>query len=372
MGVDLGYINQKQAELAAAAAARSAGGFRYWNPSSGNNKIRLLPPWTDEAKSFERAIMTHFNVGPEEQMFPCAGVGCPICAHVAKMRATGDPADAEAAQRIVAKKRYYSNIIDMKDPVYTKKDVDDYRTSGATDPCPFEEGQTKVQIFGYGPMVYSQLINMFAQLQQDLTDPVNGYDIMITKIGEELATKYTVIPAPPARPVQISGRKKLSELLIDLDKINMPRSNEDMLAALTPQGAVAGGTAKQPPGLPPPATPPPVAALPPPTPPAPPAPSPQKAQTQPPAAEPPPPCFKDKVTFDQADVQCAGGDQTDPATKKTEHFEPCPFFQPCGEHSGKLVPPAAMKRRRTSAAAAAPATTEADMLEAQMREALKS
>jgi len=394
MGVDLNYINQKQQELEAAAAARGVGGFRFWNPEAGKSKLRLMPPWAEGVRSFERATMTHWSVGPDGLMFTCPGAGCPICEYVQKLRATGDPADAEKANEMAAKKRYLSNIVDLNDPVYTGKDVEEWQAakqqSGGTDACPFEVGQTKVQVFGYGAMIYTQLMNIFAQLQQDITDIEHGYDLLLTKVGQKMNTKYTIIPAPPARPMHITGRKSLSEILIDLDKILPPKPIEDMLAALSPQAAPAPAmpAAARPPALPPPAASPAPVSLPPPAP-APaaaglnyaPKAAPKAAAPAPAPAEPPPPCFKDKTTFDQADAQCAGGEQKDPETDTIEKFEKCPFFQECGEFAGKLVAPTPARRRgRPPASAAPPApaaastpdNAEADLLEAQMRSALNT
>lgn len=374
-GVDLGLVNQKQAEIEAAAAARGAGGFQFWNPAVGSNKFRLAPPWNETARSFEKALPTHFGVGENNNMFTCAGPGCVLCAHVAALRATGDPADAEVANRMSVKKRYYSNVIDLNDAVYTRKDVEDWKAKGSAEPCPFEEGQTKVQLFGYGAMVYGQLINLFAQLQQDLTDPNNGYDLILTKMGKELNTKYTIIPAPPAKPLAVYGKKSLDELLTDLDKILPAKSASDMQAALGVP--VTAAPASLPPRQAPPSLPP---AVQPRTPaPAPAAAPPPAVVQQIPASnvaakpEDMPPCFKDKATFAANDVQCVGGEQLNPQTGQIERFEQCPGYQECGEFAGKLVPAAAARRRRTSVAGAVPngAVSEADALEAQMRAALK-
>lgn len=393
MGVDLALMNQKQAEIAAQQAARSVGGVQYWNPSDGSSKIRMCPPWADNVRSFERSLDMHFGVGQEEQVFTCPGQGCPICAHVAALRATNDPGDAELAGRMAKKKRYYSNIVDLNDPVWTKKDYDEFKQAQPNEEPKWSVGQTKVQVFGYGAMIYGQLVNLFAQLQQDLTDLHLGYDLIITKVGVKLNTKYTVIPAPPARPLQIAGEL----VLHPLDALNPPRKNEDMIAALS--GQPQAGGAGIPPGygaqqqMAPPPNMPPTAALPPAQPAAtpPPAQPQQAAAAQPkqppaqqkpaaqvqtmaaPAQEPPPVCFKDKATFSQTDPECIGGQTAD-----GQAVDKCPYFQECGEFAGKLL--ASPKGRRRNAAKVDPPTTaapnganggDADDLEAQMQAALR-
>jgi len=387
--VDLSWITQKQQELAAQQAARSLGGVPYWNPADGTSKIRLGPPWADNVRSFEKEINMHFGVGPDELVFTCPGPGCPICAHVAALRATGDPTDKEMASRMGVKKRYYSNIVDLNDPVWTQKDYTEFKTAKPNEEPSWAVGQTKVQIFGYGASIYGQLINLFAQLQEDLTNLASGFDLIITRVGQKMQTKYTVITAGRPTPFQAHGEL----VLHNLDAVNLPRKHEDMLAALA--GTAPPGGAALPPnyGAAPPAMPAPapqqVAALPPPpvTPPVAPLPpkaasapaaAPAAAQAPKPAPAPkapaqvqsvapvaPPSCFKDKTTFSETDVECIGGELDG------EQVDKCPFFQECGEFSGKLVAaPKASRRRGGAAAAPAPSPSGGDGLEQQMLAAL--
>jgi pyruvate/2-oxoglutarate dehydrogenase complex dihydrolipoamide acyltransferase (E2) component len=376
MGVDLGYINQRQAELAQQQAARAAGGVPYWSPADGTSKIRLLGPWADNVKSFEREVMMHYGVGENEQAFSCPGPGCPICAHVEALRATNDPSDVESANRMSKKKRYYSNIVDLNDPVWTQKDYQEFKQGSTQEEPSWKIGQTKVQVFGYGAMIFGQLINMFAQLGMDLTDLNNGYDLLITRTGVKLSTKYTIIPAPPARPLNVQGALHLT----NLDVTNLPRKHEDMVAALATS---PGGAGVLPPNYG--ATPP--VALPQQTRNA--SPAPQLAAPPPPAAQPqvapkpaqqaakvqtlappthiePPMCFKDANVFSETDPECVGG------VIDGENLDRCPFFQACGEATGKLV--ASPKGRRRAAPAKVEAVaglSDADILEKQMQEALQ-
>jgi hypothetical protein len=384
MGVDLGYIDQKQQEIAAAQAARAVGGVPFWTCPDGRSLIRLLGPWSDKVKSFERPIDMHFGVGPEEQVFTCPGPGCPICAHVAALRATNDPGDAELASRVAKKKRYYSNIVDLADPVWTKKDYDEYKAGSQNQDEPsWRIGQTKVQVFGYGAQIYGQLINLFAALHKDLTDLQVGHDLIITKMGVKLNTKYTVILDPVAKPLQIHGELRYHML----DAISPAKQHADMVSALSGQataGAIPGGYGSQPAAMAPPPSLPPPAALPPPpqvavqtvqtgrmqsaTPNVANSPKPAaQVQQLMPSPEEAPPCFKDKTTFSTTDAECIGG-----VTADGQRMDKCPFYQECGEFSGKLSSPPKGRRRASKAesAAAAP-VSDADVLEQQMQEALR-
>jgi len=387
MGVNLGKYKEKNEEAQRAAAARGTGGYNFWSPDDGTSNIRLMPPWSDGGEEFEREVWMHWNVGKgaTQMTFVCpvktpnvvGSTGeCPICNHVANLRATDDPADEEIAEKIRAKPRYYTNIIDNEDPVFVQADVDNWKTrqKDKSTQCPFSVGDTKIQVFNFGPMIYEKLLKMFSELQMDLTDMVDGYDVLITKSGKDMGTKYDAMVKPPAKPVKIIGTLRLA----DLDNFAKLKTPEEFQSALTGQ-PVAGAA------LPPAASaPPPAAAALPPAAAAPPA---VKAAPEPAievddqtdgddddddgvGEEEPPECFEDADTFDTTDVQCVGGKSADDG----QDYDPCPFYQACGVACGKLeAPKPKAKRRRKAAKVAAPAApqTEGDALEAEMAASLK-
>ena len=353
MGVNLSKIKDRQKVEEQKEAARQTGGVRSWKPPSGRSNIRLLPPWTDEgpnAGDFAREVFTHWNVGDGEaqRTFTCPlktpdlGGPCVVCDHVSALRATGDPVDSENAQEDSASQGFQSNIIDLDDPVFTQKDYDD-ATNGGKD-VSWSVGDTKVQLFRYGPMIYKQLLDLFADLQMDLTDLVTGRDLILKKSGQgKTGTKYNVILGADPTPVSVVGGP-IEKQLYGLDDLYPPRTPVEMSAALngvTPPGA---GT-QQPPGLPP---------------------MPQNNLAAPePQEEEPPECFKDASVFDEADAECSGG------MKDGSDYDPCPFFKECGIATGKLSAPAPSRRRRppSNGAAAAP-STESDALLQQMNQAM--
>jgi hypothetical protein len=142
MGVDFEKIKKKAAEEKLRAAKRNFTKANFWTPKDGSNEIRLLPPWTNDPDNencglFWREIYVHFGVGADGEnkgrIFSCPQrspdgpkTSCPICAHVESLYATQDPVDAEVAKDIRAKQRLYSNIIDLSDPVYVKKDLEQW------------------------------------------------------------------------------------------------------------------------------------------------------------------------------------------------------------------------------------------------------
>lgn len=378
-GLDIERVVQIAHDIELQAAARSAGDIPFWTPQLGShNRIRLMPPWSDELRSFDREVFMHFAVGEEEQMFTCPmktprikNFDCPVCHHVDALRATGNPDDAEMASRIYARKRYMTNIVDLNNPVYTQQDVNEWKATKPVD-CPFKVGQTKVQMYTYGPQVFNQLVNFIAQLKQDLTDYQTGYDILITKTGKDLTVKYQLMLDPVRKPFA-----HLSDISIpNLDALVRIPKVEAMRAAVAGSAKVPASYGMQaavpPPSMPvsqAPALAAPIVSMPPPAP----IPAPVQTLAPPPAvaakADDVPACFKDSVTFSVDDPECAGG-MVDGAP-----MPKCPVYQECGTHAGKLVAESSARRRRGKAAAPkngdAPALSEADILEMQMQEALK-
>ena len=71
--VDMSKAKKKAQEEADRAAARASysGSLIYWKPKQGKNKIRVLPPWTDDenspnANQFWREVYVHFGVGEND------------------------------------------------------------------------------------------------------------------------------------------------------------------------------------------------------------------------------------------------------------------------------------------------------------------
>ena len=377
MGVNLQKMQETKAELDAKAALRAAGGARFWKAKVGNSKIRLLPPWTNKgafADDFAREVAVHWNVGEENQRFLCPvkspGVEgpCPICDLVAQLRKTEDPGDSELANELRPRIQYFSNIVDLEDPVYTQKDVDEYksRQQDKSKEVPFTVGTTKTQVYGYGPSVYEKIVNLFAVLFQDLTDLKTGRDIIITRKGNDKNnTRYDVIQAD-ATPLKVQGELRMT----DLDAFQQPAKLEDM------QGAVAGllgvPAAPPPPQLPPSPSPAPMAApqsLPPstrqsaaPAPAPAPAAAPKTDSLPVINGEDAPECFGDSEVWSDTDAECTGG------VKDGDEYDPCPFFKLCGEKCGTLQPEKASRRRRGGGGSGGAKTTNAaDTMEAQMK-----
>ena len=360
MSVNLNKMKHRQKEEDAKAAARSQGGFSYWSPTVGENYIRFMPPWTDEgdnADTFYRELYVHWNVGPEDagvtitcpKNTPYSNVhDCPICEYVQQLRSTGDPVDAETAQRMNSKQRFYSNIVDLQDPTYTSKDVKNWEKNSSDDrECPFKVGDTKIQVYSYGVMVFRMVLDIFAS-GKDITDLDNGWDIKIKREGKGLKTKYLVRLDMDDGKMQCGfefiGSKLIEKSLVNLDLLMPFRSDEDMRNALGGISSVKKLTEtnnnEEEISID------------------------EKSYSKPKfldqvKEEDPPPCFKDAEIFDESDAECVGG-----LGKDGEEYDRCPFFKPCKE----ACKPTHKKRGRRRAKSVDNSVEE---LEREMREQLK-
>jgi hypothetical protein len=248
MSIDFAKMKLR-AEQEAAKAARNSKGFvkvRWWKPNTGKNNIRLLPPWTQDGPnsgSFYREIHTHWRVGGESagDNYVCplttpdiGGDYCPICEEVDRLKSTKDPADLELAKELRAKTQYLSNVVDLTDPVYTKSDLADWEAGqqeGSDRECPFAVGDTKIQVYGYGSLLFKEILDYFND-EVDLTDLETGFDLVLTKEGEGRTTKYRLRPAPKPTALKVQGGINVLEKLNNLDSLNPVQDLAKMQAAL--------------------------------------------------------------------------------------------------------------------------------------------
>lgn len=327
MGVDISKIHKRVEEEAAKTAAKNAKNtnwsFKYWTPKPGKNSIRLMPPWTYEggnAGQFWREIYMHWQIGSQKRSFPCPqktpngpNTPCPICAEVDRLRATRDPMDYELADKLRSKSRFYSNIVDLDDPVFTDRDVAEWKNKqrDATRECPLKVGETKVQVYSYGPMVMKELLDVFAD-GADITHPTDGRNVIVTHDGGN-PPKFRTRPDLKQTAFVVQGAD-LESRLVDLDSIQGYQDPLVMSAALT------GDAMPEETHLPAPRS---SATLP----------APSSAQEAPPA------CFKDPNVHSKTDPECVGG------VKGVDVFDRCPVFDPCATAVDALIAPQPTRRR---------------------------
>lgn len=167
-------------------------------PKEGTLRMRIKSPGDDQ------------ELGMEVVQFYIPGVGgvispatfdepCPFMEKYEELKQSKDEDDKELAKRLIPRRRYVIGGIIYKDDKGTGVDY---------------EGQNRgVLIAG---AVYQDIIDLYLDEDEagDMTDPVTGYDIKITRSGSgKFDTTYSVRQCKPSK----LDKKYRSEL--DLEKI---------------------------------------------------------------------------------------------------------------------------------------------------------
>jgi len=148
MALDLRKMKSKQQNL-------NGGGFQ-WKPQDGENLIRIVPvPDGDPFKE----VHLHYNIERGGVLCPKRNFGeeCPACDYASSLFNSGDEESRKAAKDIVAKKRFYSPVIDRND------------ANGG------------VRWYAYSKTVYEKMLSLVLNPDYgDITDPESGTDLNIT------------------------------------------------------------------------------------------------------------------------------------------------------------------------------------------------
>lgn len=185
-----------------------SGGAKFWRPEAGENKVRIMPPWSDDemfAEQFWREVAQHWNVNESQRgpilcpkQTPGLDGDCPICEFVEELKQDKTNVEGQKlAKEIRAKTAYLLNVVVLKDPVYTAQDVAEYKQSNPDRDCPFEPGQPKVQIYACPVSIFDDILGLIASSGKDITDLESGREVTIKKIPnkDKFKTRYQVYPA---------------------------------------------------------------------------------------------------------------------------------------------------------------------------------
>jgi hypothetical protein len=176
----------------------TAGDGKYYKATPGKNYIRVLPPWGKGANGsffFVGALHYGFKIGGRDRAIPCPAFSergrCPVCEFLDKLKSSGDEDHKELAQKIRQSKKYWINIV--------------RRTEKAEN----EDDKVKVEIYGANKKFINTLLEAFDEDDYgDVTDPVEGHDIILKRKGEGFQTRYTVTVRPRPTPLNVPDWKK--------------------------------------------------------------------------------------------------------------------------------------------------------------------
>ena len=175
----------------------------FWKPKLGQNKVRILPPWTSEgphAGAFWREVAQHWNVSEDMKgpvlcpnKTPDIKDACPICEFITELKSDKkNVAAQELAKEIRAKTSWFLNLVDLSDSIYTAADVAEAKQARPDEEVGFAAGDLKVQVYAAGPTVFNNIVTIISENNLDITLPEKGHNLTITKSGKGLNTEYNV------------------------------------------------------------------------------------------------------------------------------------------------------------------------------------
>ncbi len=191
-------------------------------PKEGRYQIRVMPPWSQQGL-FAKFVKLHWGVGLSQAIIVCPdmfGQSCPFCETWLKLRTEYDKfkPDVDACRPA---RRYYSNVVNLATP------------------------QLGVLAYSYGKTVYKLLKDLQdSGAYGDITDPVNGCDIHLTRSGTGRQVQDTIYPNRDATPLQdpswLDAMFNLDDILIQPDQGDVEAAfNSQPWKVYTPTGKVA-------------------------------------------------------------------------------------------------------------------------------------
>lgn len=165
--------------------------IRWWSLPDGMCVIRILPPW-DARGMIALPVYSHrITYNDPNSKYPkytwtCVektfGKACNICRGLAQLRESG----ANTEQWDPTDRKFYANALVIHDPNYG-------RVQDALAP------NTHV-LLRLPKTVYDWIVSQITNPQiGDITDPQSGIDVMVTKTGKGLETKYACTLSPNGR-----------------------------------------------------------------------------------------------------------------------------------------------------------------------------
>jgi len=157
---------------------------KWWKPKAGDNIIRILPSNREDGNFAYHSILHHgFKIDGKNRAFPCLGaIGkkCPVCQIISYYDTETDPDIKAVIQSLTPRHAYLMNMI--------------------------ERGKENgVQIYSAPKTVMRELMQyMNDEEYGDITDPEEGREVKINRIGEQLATKYSTRVSPKTSEIDMS------------------------------------------------------------------------------------------------------------------------------------------------------------------------
>lgn len=204
----------------------------WWSIPSGVSSVRILPPW--DATGRIAIPILHHNIEYRDEtmkytrykwtcMNKTFGKSCQICEALDRMRNAGVSVEEYEPNRTT----YYMNIMVMYDPVYQeglKKGVPADKLEGLA--------TGTVAVARIPKTVYDWIISQITSpLVGDITNLHSGIDVILTKEGTGLGTKYSPTLSPNGRTAIPSEFLDKAELY-NLEELFSRGHDDEMIGKL--------------------------------------------------------------------------------------------------------------------------------------------
>ena len=156
--MDLNAIRKRLSQLQTTNNRTSS----LWKPQPGKTQIRIVPYEFNKDNPFIE-LFFHYNLNNRSYLSPISfGRPDPIEEFAQKLRASGNKEDYQLSRKLEAKMRTFAPVV--------------------------VRGEEKqgVKFWGFGKTVYQELLSIIADPDYgDITDPVNGRDVVVEFISAE-------------------------------------------------------------------------------------------------------------------------------------------------------------------------------------------
>ena len=209
--MDISAIKKKLNQLQNTTSKRD----NLWKPQPGKQQIRMLPYGHNKDNPFIE-LYFHYDLGGRTYLSPISfGRPDPIEEFAQKLKSSGNKDDWKLGRKLEAKMRTFVPIV--------------------------ERGKEKegVKFWGFGKTVYQELLTFIADPDYgDLSDPINGRDIVVTfRTAEETGKSFpsTQIMVKPNQTPLTEGKEDLENLLnnqLNLSELYTENSYEELTEVL--------------------------------------------------------------------------------------------------------------------------------------------
>ena len=210
--MDLNAIKSKLESLQSQTTTSN----NFWKPEPGKQVVRIVPYTHNKDNPFVE-LFFHYNLGQNKTFMSPMSFGRPdpVQEFADKLKSTGDKDEWIQGKRLEPKMRTFAPVI-----------VRGQESEG-------------VKFWGFGKTVYQELLSVIADPDYgDITDPVNGRDIMIERqTPAEAGNQYgkTTVRVKPNQTPLTENKEMLESLLTtqpNLTELYTEPSYDDLKEAL--------------------------------------------------------------------------------------------------------------------------------------------